>query len=529
MVKGQDCRVFINSHNEGLNKKEKDRAGKYLAGQSVEGKLMPNDEQLEQVVLGGLLLSSSEIHSVMDLLKEDLFYKEQHQLIFKAVKTLFDSNMPVDLITVVRQLRQDGNLDNIGGAYVISQLTNRVASAANLEYHIRLLTELAIRRNLILSSSLTLNDAYAGQIDVFELLDKTETEFDKISDLIVNGTVSDMKNIVEITVEEIKQTRLNEGVIGKQTGYLDMDARLLGLQKKRLYILAARPGAGKTTLGLNIIKNAAFLSNAKILMFSLEMTKEELAKKLLSDISEIQFENIKKGELSEEQWVRLKEAQQSLAKLNVFIEDKAGLTAQQIRTIARKYKRKEEIELVVIDHLQKIHTGVMGQNREQEVNAIADTLKNMAKDLDLPVLALCQLSREVDKRPDKVPQLSDLRESGGIEQEADVVMFIFRPAMYGITHDAEGNDVSQQAKIIIAKDRAGKIGDFNLRFNGELSRFENLGGDEKRSYSTSTPYSNVPSYETKAEMRQGVDDIGSVDNISANTGFLENKEGDIPF
>lgn len=442
------------------------------------GKLPPQAVDLEMAIIGALILDRDACNTVIDILPLEAFYKEQHMLIYRAIRTLWDAGHPIDILTVIQTLKASNDLEMAGGALYISQLTNRVGSAANTEYHARIVTQKAIQRKYIQGATEIIRKGYDETTDVFDMMLEADKIITDIGDLIISGTIPLFESAVQETVREIAETKSNDGIIGLPTPFKELNRLIKGWQKKLFYLLAGRPAMGKSTMLIDFVRCICNTDpSVPILIFSLEMTRSQLIKRIISAESGILFDLIQTGKLSNAQFNLLHETKERVKKWKLFIDDTAGLTIAQIRGIAKKYKTKEGIQFIGLDHIQKVTLGEEGKgvNREQEVNKVADRLKNTAKDLDLPIVALAQLSRAVDQRTgDHMPQLSDLRDSGGLEQEADSVLFLTRPVVYGITEDEEGNDIKDQAKIKVAKNRDGEVDEFKLRFNGHVSRFDEL-------------------------------------------------------
>ena len=433
---------------------------------AVNGKTPPQAVELEEAVLGALMLDQNALTNTIEIIKPEYFYKPEHEIIFKAIVSLFEKTQPVDILTVVEALRSTGKLEAAGGAYYVSQLTSRVASAAHIEYHARILSQKYIQRELIRVSTETLTDSYDETTDVIELLDKTEQRLMDITENNFRRDYSDMNSLVKIAYDEIEKSQENEsGVSGIPTGFTELDRMTAGFQRGTLIILAARPAMGKTAFALSIARNMAVEFDKPIAFFSLEMTGE----------SEIPADKFKKGGLEEWQKQQLYQKSERLSTAPIYIDDTPQLTIFELRAKCRRLKQRYGIEMVFIDYLQLMHGGGDGKNgnREQEISTISRQLKALSKELNIPILALSQLSRAVETRGgDKKPQLSDLRESGAIEQDADIVMFIYRPEYYKIETDDKGS-TEGKADIILAKHRSGGTGDVRLRFIAKYARFEN--------------------------------------------------------
>lgn len=446
----------------------------------MNGKIPPQAIEIEESVLGALLLDQNAITNAIDILRQEYFYLEAHQHIYRAVSILFRDGNPVDLLSVADQLKKDGRFDEIGGLTKLVSLTNRITSAAHIEYHVRILSEKYIQRELIRVSTETLKDSYDDTVDVLNLLDRTETKFLEINDSNFKSDFHSMDVLLSNTLKEIEANQNSQDeTMGVVTGFNDLDARTGGFQKGTLLILAARPAMGKTALALTMARNMAVDFNKPVAIFSLEMTASELMSRLIAAESGIDAKKFKlKGELQDWEKEQLRNKTNALAHAPMYIDDNPGLTIFELRAKCRRLKQKYDIQMVFIDYLQLMSGGesIMknGGNREQEISYISRQLKALSKEIRVPIMALSQLSRAVETRGgSKRPQLSDLRESGAIEQDADMVMFVYRPSYYGI--DVEnGMSTEGLAKLIIAKHRSGEPGDVNLRFVERFVRFENM-------------------------------------------------------
>jgi replicative DNA helicase len=447
--------------------------------QYVFGKVQPQALALEEVVLGALMLDREALPNVMDILKPDSFYLEAHQMIYRAIIRLFERSHPVDLLTLTEELRSQGNLDKIGGAYVLVELTNRVASAANIEYHARIIAQKAMQRALISVSTRTIEDAYKDTTDVFNLLDEAEKGLFNITQNNLTRSYQQMGPLSSQVLKNLEElSKKEDGLTGVPTGFLPLDKITSGWQPSDLIILAARPGMGKTSFVLACALNAALRFKKPVALFSLEMASVQLVQRLISMESEIEGSKMRNGKLADYEWQRLQDTVDKLSSVPIFIDDTPGINIFELRAKCRRLKMRENISMVIIDYLQ-LMSGNMeaskGGNREQEISAISRALKGMAKELSVPVIALSQLSRAVETRGgNKRPQLSDLRESGAIEQDADIVSFIFRPEYYGMLEDEDGRSTKGVAEIIIAKHRNGALDTARLRFTAQFARFEDL-------------------------------------------------------
>lgn len=443
------------------------------------GKLPPQAVDIEEAVLGALMLERDALSNVIDILKAESFYKDSHQKIFEAILQLFNNSEPIDIKTVVHQLRKNGTLEEVGGAYYIAELTTRVNSAANIEYHARIISEQSIKRELIRISSTIQKEAYEDTIDVFELLDKAEQSLFGVAEAHIRKNYDKMRDLLSKAIGEIEEKKnKKDGLTGVPSGFTALDRVTSGWQPSDLVIIAARPGMGKTAFVVSALRNAAIDFQKPVAIFSLEMSSVQLVNRLISAEAELESEKIKRGDLEEYEWEQLMHKTSRLSEAPIFIDDTPGLSILELRAKARRLKAQHDIQLLVIDYLQ-LMTGDtsknQGGNREQEIASISRALKGIAKELNVPVIALSQLSRAVETRGgDKKPQLSDLRESGSIEQDADMVIFLYRPEYYGITQGEDGMPLNGMGEVIIAKHRNGKTDSVQLKFIGKFTKFADM-------------------------------------------------------
>ncbi len=439
------------------------------------GKLPPQAVDLEEAVLGAMMLEKEALNDVIDILKPESFYKEAHQKIFEAISFLFNNSEPVDILTVTQQLKNEGNLDFVGGPYYISQLTNRVASAANVEFHARIVSQKYILRELIRISSETIRDAYDDTQDVFDLLNRSEQELFSIAEGNLKGSTQKMHELIQESIHSIEEVAKKEGgVSGVPTGFRDLDQLTSGFQPADMVVLAARPGMGKTAFVLSLARNTAVEFGKGVAVFSLEMSAAQLVNRLISSEAELAQDKLKKGNLEDHEWQQLHAKIKKLSDAPLFIDDTPALSIFELRAKCRRLKSQYDIQMVIIDYLQLMTSGSNDGNREQEISTISRSIKSIAKELGVPIIALSQLSRAVETRGgEKRPMLSDLRESGAIEQDADMVMFIYRPAYYGITEDEDGLPTDDMAELILAKHRNGSLDTVKLKFQGNLAKFSN--------------------------------------------------------
>ena len=444
------------------------------------GKLPPQAVDLEEAVLGALLIDREAVNDVIDILGERSFYKDAHQKIYKAIMNLFRDSVPIDILTVSQELKKNGLLEMVGGAYYISSLTERVGSSANIETHARIISQKHIQRELIRVSSNTIKKAYEDSTDVFDLLDEAEKSLFEVAEGNIRKDFDTMENLMKkamIQIEEASKTE--EGISGVPSGFTDLDKVTSGWQRSDLVIVAARPGMGKTAFVLSMARNIAVDFNRPLAVFSLEMPSVQLVLRLIASETGITSESIKKGNLKDHEWAQLHQNVEKLAKAPIFIDDTPALSIFELRAKCRRLKSQYDIQMVVIDYLQLMTAGGDSRgNREQEISQISRSLKSLAKELNVPVIALSQLSRAVETRGgDKKPQLSDLRESGAIEQDADMVVFLYRPQYYKIETFEDGSPTDGIGQVIIAKHRNGSLEEINLRFIGQLAKFDNLEGE----------------------------------------------------
>ncbi|HEY0654672.1 MAG TPA: replicative DNA helicase [Chryseosolibacter sp.] len=441
------------------------------------GKLPPQALDLEEAVLGALMLEKNALNAVVEFLKPEHFYDDRHKEIYTAIIDLFKATEPVDMRTVVNQLRKNGKIELVGGAYYIAELTSKVSSAANIEYHSRVIMEMAIKRTLIEVASQIHTDAYEDTTDVFELLDKTEQAVFEISDSNLRKNYDNMKNLMARAIQELQILKDHkDGLTGVPSGFTALDRITSGWQRSDLVIIAARPGMGKTAFVVSAMRNAAVDFKMPVAIFSLEMASVQLVNRMISAEAELDSEKIKKGQLADHEWAQLVHKTSKLSAAPIFIDDTPALSVLELRAKCRRLKAEHNIQLIIIDYLQLMR-GDQGGNREQEIASISRALKGIAKELNVPVLALSQLSRSVETRGgDKRPQLSDLRESGSIEQDADIVMFLYRAEYYKITVDEDGMPTQGVGEAIIAKHRNGSTGTAKLKFIGKFTKFGDLDG-----------------------------------------------------
>jgi len=444
----------------------------------VFGKVQPQALPLEEAVLGAIMLDKDALAVVLDILRSESFYTEPHQLIYKAMLRLFEKTQPVDLLTVTEELKRSGDLEVIGGPYYLVELTNRVASAANIEFHARIISQKHVQRELIKVSTKIIQDAYEDTTDVFQLLDDAEQGLFSITQQNLSRGYESMGTLASRALKNLEELANKEdGLTGVPTGFVELDRLTSGWQPSDLIIIAARPGMGKTSFTLALARNAAMDFNKGVAIFSLEMSNLQLVQRLISLEAEISGQKLRNGQLEDYEWQQLQSAIEKMSEVPIFIDDTPGINIFELRAKCRRLKMQHDIQMVIIDYLQLMSGGPEGGkgNREQEVSNISRSLKALAKELSVPVIALSQLSRAVETRGGtKRPQLSDLRESGSIEQDADMVSFIYRPEYYSILEDEEGQSLKGVSEIIIAKNRHGALKTVKLKFVDQFAKFQDL-------------------------------------------------------
>ena len=453
----------------------------------VFGKIPPQARDLEEAILGAIMLEKSAFDVVIEILKPECFYIEAHQKIYKAMQNLQIKNLPIDLLTVVEELKFNEELEFVGGAYAITKLTNVVVSSANIEAHSRIVLQKFIQRELIRISGEIIGEAYEESADVFDLLDEAESKLFKITNNHLRKNFDDIGNILIKTINRIDEMRNRQDeMTGVPTGFPSLDRLTYGWQPTDLIILAARPSVGKTAFALNLARTAALhpTKPTAVGFFSLEMSSSQLVQRILSAESEIWLEKIARGKLEEHEMKQLyKKGIEKLSKAPIFIDDSAALNIFELRAKCRRLKSKHNIGIIIIDYLQLMSGSAdRNSNREQEISKISRDLKSLAKELQVPIIALSQLSREVEKRKEgnKIPQLSDLRESGAIEQDADMVMFLYRPDYYDVTTNEMGESNKGETFVKVAKHRNGSLDTIKLKAELHIQRFiEEEGGGDK--------------------------------------------------
>jgi replicative DNA helicase len=453
-----------------------------------QGRIPPQAVDFEEAILGAMLIDNSAINQVIDILSPESFYKTEHQLIYKAVKDLFGASQPVDILTVANALRSGANLEAIGGEYYLITLSQKVSSSAHSEFHARIIVQKHIQREMIRVASGIMNKAFDETTDVFELLDEAEQSLFEVAQGNISKNYETAQDLIKEAIQRIEEISKKEGLSGIPSGFTKLDRVTAGWQPSDLIILAARPGMGKTAFVLSMARNMAIDHQKPVAVFSLEMSSVQLITRLISSETGLESEKLRKGNLEDHEWQILMSKVKKIEKAPLFIDDTPALSVFDLRAKCRRLKATHDIQIIIIDYLQLMTAGGQGKNggnREQEISTISRSLKSIAKELDIPVIALSQLSRAVETRGgDKRPMLSDLRESGAIEQDADIVTFIYRPEYYKIEEWQDGTPCQNQAEFIIAKHRNGGLENIRLKFQGHLAKFSDLeedmeyGGDE---------------------------------------------------
>ena len=468
------------------------------------GKLQPQAVELEEAVLGALMLEKDAYTIVSDLLTPESFYEPRYQKIYEAINQLGFNQRPIDMLTVTEQLRQNGTLEEVGGAVFITELTARVQSAAHIEYHARIIAQKSLARRLITFTSHVQTKAFDEANDIDDLLQEAEGALFEISQTQLKRDVTQIDPVIGEAISQIQLAANNKsGLSGLATGFNDLDKVTSGWQRSDLIIIAARPAMGKTAFVLSMAKNMAVDLNTPVAIFSLEMSNVQLVNRLISNVCEIEGEKIKSGRLSDMEWDQLNTRIKNLYQAPLYIDDTPSLSISELRTKARRLVRERDVKMILIDYLQLMNaSGMKFGSREQEVSTISRNLKALAKELNIPIIALSQLNRSTETREDKRPVLSDLRESGAIEQDADIVCFIHRPEYYFRSgFDGNGKDVRGIAEFIIAKHRSGAVEDIDMRFIKNFARFDNLSSAFKVT-------------ETTVQSRMGTeDDTDTSDNV----------------
>ncbi|TYP99095.1 primary replicative DNA helicase [Tenacibaculum adriaticum] len=442
-----------------------------------KGKLPPQALDLEEAVLGAMMIDKKGIDEIIDILHPEAFYDRRHQEIYAAIYALFQNSEPIDLLSVSNQLKKEAKLDIAGGDFYLIGLTQKVASSAHIEFHSRIILQKYIQRRLITISSEIIENAYDETTDVFDLLDDAEGKLFEVTQGNLKKGAEVAESLVSQAISKIQEISNKEGMSGLATGFTKLDALTSGWQPSDLIIIAARPGMGKTAFVISMAKNMAIDFNEPVALFSLEMSSVQLITRMISSETGLTSEKLRKGNLEPHEWEQLNVKVKKLSDAPIFIDDTPALSIFDLRAKARRLVSQHGVKILIIDYLQLMTAGGSGGNREQEISTISRNLKALAKELSIPVIALSQLSRAVETRGgSKRPLLSDLRESGAIEQDADIVSFIFRPEYYGMTEwdDDDHTPCEGQGEFIVAKHRNGGLDNIRLKFTGHLAKFSDL-------------------------------------------------------
>lgn len=486
-----------------------------------DGKMPPNALDFERIVIGTFLIDRKGLDHSIDLLTPEVFYDPRHQTIFASILKLYESNSPIDLMTVIQDLKKNEKLNLAGGDHYIIDLTMGVSSSAHIEYHVRVILEKFILRSLINVSANVIDSSYKETTDVFELLDKAEQSFFEITNGTIKKGFDTANSLVKEAIDKIKSLKDKEGLSGIPSGFTALDKETGGWQNSDLIIIAARPAMGKTAFILSMARNICVDHNIPMALFSLEMASVQLITRMISSETGISSEKLRKGQMSDDEWQRLFTNVSALENAPLYIDETPSLSIFDFRAKCRRLVMQHGVKIIMVDYLQLMtaSSGKGGGNREQEIAMISRSLKAIAKELNVPVIALSQLSRTVETRPGKRPMLSDLRESGAIEQDADIVSFIFRPEYYKIAvwdNDEEGAETSteNQAEIIIAKHRNGATADVRLAFHKNIGKFADLG----------TNYDYTPSSFGQKDEPSGFDKINITIDPGAAFGLPNNNQ-----
>jgi len=483
-----------------------------------KGKLPPQAIDLEEVVIGAMMIDKKGVDEVIDILTPEAFYKETHQLIFQSIFILFQKSEPIDLLTVSNQLKKDNNHEKIGGDFYLISLTQKVSSSAHIEFHARIILQKFIQRSLIKISNEIISDSYDESIDVFDLLDDAESKLYDITQGNIKKSSESAQNLVIQAKSKIEAISNKKGLSGIASGFKNIDKLTAGWQESDLVIIAGRPGMGKTALSLSMASNIAITNKVPLAFFSLEMSSIQLITRMISSETGLDSNKLRTGKLEKHEWEQLNIRVKDLENAPLFIDDTPSLSIFDLRAKARRMVSQKGVKIIIVDYLQLMTTGgnIKTGNREQEISTISRNLKALAKELSIPVIALSQLSRMVEGRTSKRPLLSDLRESGAIEQDADIVSFIYRPEYYKIDtwDDNERSSTEGEAEFIVSKHRNGGLDNIRLRFIPALGKFE-----------------DIEQYESPYEFHSKMNAAANDDTFKSDFKDIENSndESDLPF
>ena len=483
-----------------------------------KGKLPPQAIDLEEVVLGAMMIDKKGVDEVIDILTPEAFYKESHQLIFQSIFSLFQKSEPIDLLTVSNQLKKDNNHERIGGDFYLISLTQKVSSSAHIEFHARIILQKFIQRSLIKISNEIITDSYDETKDVFDLLDNAESKLYDVTQGNIKKSSESAQSLVIQAKNKIESVSNKEGLSGVVSGFSKIDKLTAGWQESDLVIIAARPGMGKTALSLSMASNIAISNKIPLAFFSLEMSSIQLITRMISSETGLDANKLRTGKLEKHEWEQLNVRVKNLENAPLYIDDTPSLSIFDLRAKARRLVSQKDVKIIIVDYLQLMTTGanIKTGNREQEISTISRNLKALAKELNIPVIALSQLSRMVEGRTSKRPLLSDLRESGAIEQDADIVSFIYRPEYYNIDtwDDNERSSTEGEAEFIVSKHRNGGLGNIRLRFISTLAKFE-----------------DIEQYDSPYEFHSKMNAAANDDTFKSDTGNMDdsNDDNDLPF
>ncbi len=445
-----------------------------MANEAIVQRVPPHSNEAEQAVLGAVLLDSSAINNVLDIIKPEHFYFESHAYIFEAMMQLSNTRQPIDLVTMQNALKTTGHLEAIGGLAYLGELAGMIPTTTAIQHYAKIVAEKYLLRKMIKTGQDIISDGYNQPESVEEFINKAEDEVFKVGSERLGKPYYEVKDIVGEAIHTIEMLESGEVDAGIKSGYYDIDDIISGFRSGEMIVVAGRPGMGKTSLALNFATNAAIDSGSSVAIFSLEMSRQELVIRLLCSLAHVNSRKFRSGKLTDEEWVRLTTAAGELSNVKIFIDDTAGLSPMEMLGKARRIKRRFGLDMIIVDYIQLMRAKNKRResNREQEISYISSSMKLIAKDLEVPVMALSQLNRDLEKRNDKRPQLSDLRESGAIEQDADMIIFIYRDAFYHPDDVSEENE--KISELIVAKHRAGPTGKANVNYFAEFTLFENL-------------------------------------------------------
>ena len=497
-----------------------------------QGRVPPQAVDLEEAVLGALLIDNTAVGDVLDILSPHNFYKEQNKIIFETITKLFADSLPVDILTVSEALKKNGQHQLVGGDYYLVYLTQKVASAAHIEYHARVIVEKSIQRDIISIAGDLIEDAFDETSDVLELLDRSEQKLFDITSGNIKKNFESSSDLVKQALDHIREISNKEGVSGVPSGFRDIDKVTGGWQNSDLIIIAARPGMGKTAFVLSMARNVSIKHNVPMAIFSLEMSSVQLITRMISSETQISSEDLRKGKLSSVQWQQLTRKVDKLEKAPIYIDDTPSISIFDLRAKCRRLKSTKDIQLIIIDYLQLMTAGQGNKgvgNREQEISTISRSLKAIAKELNVPVIALSQVNRGVETRAggSKRPMLSDLRESGAIEQDADIVSFIYRPEYYEIDQWEDGTSCIKQAEFIIAKHRNGSLDNVRLKFIGQFAQFDDLDRNDNAEFLVMESKINEgysENFGLGGFAESGFQNDFGMPKIPTNDGFYDSKE-----